>query len=339
VSEVAFGLFDIFQVDPALPTGESWRSHLEHARLADALGLEFIFLAERHFMPLYRAATPGLLLANLAATTTHARLGVMAWTLALHHPVLLAEEISALDHLSGGRLEVGVGLGHRPQEISGLGLPAEHRQAIFLEALMMLRQLWQGKPYTYDGAMYHVKDVLVDPPLQRPHPPFWYAGNDPATAAWAKRLGLNLAIGFQPDAALRAPAEAFVGGAGRLAVMRNIYVAESDAAAREEIVADLMRVGEELAANPRGFAAAPAAPLTHADAERQQADLLAKQVVVAGGPETVAAEIAGTLSTLGANVFLANIHLSGVDDARLRGTLTRFAEDVIPRVRATMARG
>ena len=67
---------------------------------------------------------------------------------------------------------------------------------------------------------------MVDPPIQRPHPPLWYAGNDPAVVGWAKRHGLNLAIGFQPDAALRAPAEAFAGGDGRLAIMRHIYVAE-----------------------------------------------------------------------------------------------------------------
>lgn len=333
----AFGLFDIFQVNPDAPTGPTWQAHLDVARLADRLGLDYVFFAERHFMPHYRASTPGLLLAALAATTTRVRLGTMAWTLALHHPVFLAEKISALDHLSGGRLEVGLGLGHRPQEIAAIGLPAEHRQALFLEALLMMRQLWLGKPYTYDGALYHVRDVLVDPPLQKPHPPLWYAGNDPAAAGWAKRNGLSLAIGFQPDEALRAPAEAFAGADGRLAVMRHLYIAASDDAAREEIVNDLMRVGAELAANPRGIPNAPTTPPSRAEAERQHADLLAKQVIIAGGPETVAAEIARTMFALGADVFLANIHLTGVEDARLRATLTRYAEDVIPRVRDILA--
>jgi len=334
-----FGLFDILQVDPAIPTSESVQAHLDHARIADELGLEYIFVAERHFMPLYRAATPGLLLASLAATTANARLGVMAYTLALHNPVLLAEEISALDHLSGGRLEVGVGLGHRPQEIAGLGVPAEHRQPIFLEALLMMRQLWQGKPYNYDGAMFHVRDVQVDPPYQRPHPPLWYAGNDPQAANWAARHGLNLALGFQPDEALKSPAEAFGSERGHLAIMRHIYVAESDEAAREEITADLMRVGEQLAANPPNPSAPPTPAPDRAEADRQRADLIARQVVVAGSPETVAGEIARTLTTLNADVFLANIHLSGVDDIRLRATLLRYAADVVPRVRAILAAG
>ena len=338
-----FGLFDILQVDPNRPTGETLREHLAHAELADQLGFDYLFFAERHFMPLYRAATPGLLLARLSATTSRARLGVMAYTLALRNPVLLAEEISTLDHLTDGRLEVGVGLGHRPQEIAALGLPVEHRQAIFMESLVMLHALWRGEPYSWDGGLQHVRDVLVDMPLQRPHPPLWYAGSDPDAASWAARNGLSLAIGFQPDAALRAPAEAFRaelpdGADSKLAVMRHVYVAASDAEARDEMVADLLRIGAELAATPLGGSQVPSAPLTLADAQRQQSDLLAKQVIVAGGPATVAAELTRTLHTLNANVFLANVHLAGVDDARVRRTLSLLAHEVLPNVRDALTR-
>jgi alkanesulfonate monooxygenase SsuD/methylene tetrahydromethanopterin reductase-like flavin-dependent oxidoreductase (luciferase family) len=335
--ELNFGLFDILQVNPDRPTGETLREHLGHAELADQLGFDYIFFAERHFMPLYRAATPGLLLARLSATTTRARLGVMAYTLALHNPALMAEEISALDHLTGGRLEVGVGLGHRPQEITALGLPVEHRQAIFMETLVMLRGLWSGEPYSMDGGLHHLRDVLVDAPLQRPHPPLWYAGSDPDAAGWAARNGLNLAIGFQPDEALLAPAAAFRAelpddAPRKLAIMRHVYVAESDDLARDEMVADLVRIGGELAANPRGTGAAGVPP-TQADALRQRADLLAKQVIVAGSPASVAAELSRTLRMLNADVFLANVHLAGVDDARVRRTLTLLANEVFPLVR------
>jgi alkanesulfonate monooxygenase SsuD/methylene tetrahydromethanopterin reductase-like flavin-dependent oxidoreductase (luciferase family) len=334
----SFGLFDILQVDPDRPTGETLREHLGHAELADQLGFDYIFFAERHFMPLYRAATPGLLLARLSATTTRARLGVMAYTLALHNPALLAEEISALDHLTGGRLEVGVGLGHRPQELAALGLPVEHRQAIFMEALVMLHGLWGGEPYSMDGGLFHLRDVLVDAPFQRPNPPLWYAGSDPDAAGWAARNGLSLAIGFQPDDALRAPAVAFRaelpdGTSSKLAIMRHVYVAESDELARDEMVADLVRIGAELAVNPRGTDAASTPP-TEADAERQRADLLAKQVIVAGSPATVAGELARSMQTLNADVFLANAHLAGVDDGRVRRTLTLLANEVFPMVRS-----
>lgn len=338
-----FGIFDILQVDPQRPTRESLLAHLSHHQYADELGLEYIFVAERHFMPLYRAATPGLLLAALATSTRQARLGTLAYTLALHHPALLAEEISALDHLSDGRLEVGIGLGHRPEEISALGFPVEHRQAIFLEVLMMMREMWAGLPLSRDGGLYRVRDVLVDPPLQRPHPPLWYAGNDPQIAGWAARSGFSMAVGFQPDEALRAPAEAYhtaespEGARSRLALMRHIYVAESAEQAREEIIADLMRLGAELAANPRGIPHAPSEPPTRAEAERQYLDQKARQIIVSGDVEEVAQALAASFRLLGLNVFLANVHLTGVEDARIRRTLRLYAEQVAPRVRELLA--
>jgi alkanesulfonate monooxygenase SsuD/methylene tetrahydromethanopterin reductase-like flavin-dependent oxidoreductase (luciferase family) len=338
----SFGLFDILQVDPDRPTRDSLLERLDVLRRADDLGLDYAFVAERHFMPLYRAATPGLLLAQLAATTQRIRLGVMAYTVALHHPVLLAEEISALDHLSGGRLDVGVGLGHRPQEIDALGLPSAHRHAIFLEAIALLRQSWQGQPVTHDGALYHVRDALVDPPLQQPHPPLWYAGNDPAAATWAARNSLSLALGFQPDATLAAPARAFRssrpdGATSHLAVMRHIFVAESDETAREEMTAYLMRVGAEGAAHSGGAQREPATAPTRAEAERVYADQQARQIVVTGSPERVAAQIAATLQTLDADAFLANLYLMRIDPASVERSLTLYALDVVPRVHELLA--
>jgi alkanesulfonate monooxygenase SsuD/methylene tetrahydromethanopterin reductase-like flavin-dependent oxidoreductase (luciferase family) len=339
-----FGLFDILQVDPSRPTAELLRERLSHHREADRLGLDYVMLAERHFMPLYRAASPGLLLAALAESTERVRLGVLAYTLALHHPVLLAEEISTLDHLSGGRLEVGLGLGHRPQEIAGLGYPAEHRQAIFLENLMIMRQAWEGKQFKFDGALHHVDDIYVDPPLQRPHPPLWYAGGDPQITGWAARNGLSLAIGFQPDEGLVASTEAYLNetppeGAPRqrVALMRHIYVAESSEQAREEIVTDLIRLGESLVANPHGLSNMPEQPPTREEAEAQYEDQKTRQIVVSGDPAEVADAIATSLRTLRANTFLANIHLTLVEDARIRRTLRLYAEQVVPLVRERLA--
>jgi alkanesulfonate monooxygenase SsuD/methylene tetrahydromethanopterin reductase-like flavin-dependent oxidoreductase (luciferase family) len=343
-TQLEFGLFDILQVDPYRPTKELLEERLSHHREADRLGLDYVMLAERHFMPLYRASSPGLLLAALAETTERIRLGVLAYTLALHHPVLLAEEISTLDHLTGGRLEVGLGLGHRPQEISGLGYPAEHRQAIFLENLMIMRQAWEGKQFKFDGALHHVNDIYVDPPLQQPHPPLWFAGGDPQITSWAGRNGLSLAVGFQPDEQLVASTEAYrnetppeAAPRQRIALMRHIYVAESSEQAREEIIGDLIQLGEELVANPRGLANVPERPPTREEAEAQYEDQKTRQIVVSGDPTEVADTIAASLQTLRANTFLANIHLTLVDDARIRRTLRLYAEEIVPLVRERLS--
>lgn len=337
---IEFGIFDILQVDPTRPTAETLQERLSHHREADQLGLDYIFVAERHFMRHYRATSPGLLLSNLAATTTNARLGVLAYTIVLHHPILLAEEISTLDHLSNGRLEVGIGLGHRPVEIEGLGYPAEHRQAIFLEDLSILVRAWSGEQFDFDGALYHLKDVQVDPPLQEPHPPMWYAGGDPQITAWAARNGLSLAVGFRPDPDLVESVEAYRSETApeaaprqRIALMRSIYLAESDEQAREEVISDLMAINEELAATAGDVLEAPQPAPTRAYAERQYADQKAKQIVISGSPESVANEIAQSMSTLHANTFLASVHLMGVEDERVRRALRLFAMEVAPRVR------
>lgn len=344
--QLEFGLFDILQVDPSRPTAEILQERLSHHQEADRLGLDYVMLAERHFMPLYRASSPGLLLASLATTTERIRLGILAYTLALHHPVLLAEEISTLDHLTGGRLEVGLGLGHRPQEIAGLGYPAEHRQAIFLENLMIMRQAWEGQTFKFDGALHHVNDIYVDSPLQRPHPPLWYAGGDPQVTAWAARNGLSLAVGFQQDEGLAASTEAYrqesppeAAPRQRIALMRHIYVAETGEQAREEIITDLIRLGEELVANPRGLPNVPEHPPTREEAEAQYEDQKARQIVVSGDPAEVAEAIAASLQTINANTFLANIHLTLVEDARIRRTLRLYAEQVVPLVRERLASG
>jgi alkanesulfonate monooxygenase SsuD/methylene tetrahydromethanopterin reductase-like flavin-dependent oxidoreductase (luciferase family) len=330
-----FGLLDLLDVDPAQPTAQSLHAHCELLREADTLGVDYLFIAERHFVREQRAATPTVLLGALAATTTRARIGVLACTLPLHNAVQLAEEISALDHLSNGRLDIGIGLGHVADELRRVHVPVERRDARLREDLALMHALWQGEPVTYTSDAWQISDVLVDAPLQRPHPPLWYAGTDPAAATWAAEHGLNVALGFQPDAMLLAPAAAFrratpAGTARMLAVARRIYVAETDEAAETEVRATLRR---QHAAHG---SSAPAHAPTMDDAARQYADRLQRQILVAGSPETVAREITRSMRTLDADLFLG-IPADATDDgARAQRSVRLFATDVMPRVRAAL---
>jgi alkanesulfonate monooxygenase SsuD/methylene tetrahydromethanopterin reductase-like flavin-dependent oxidoreductase (luciferase family) len=121
--------------------------------------------------------------------------------------------------------------------------------------------------------------------------------------------------------------------------MRNVYIADNDAAARDEIVADLVRIGDALSAAPGAPLQPAPVPGSRADAERQCENLIARQIVVAGGVETVAREIAASMTTLGVDVFLANVHLAGVEDSRVRRTVTRFATEVVPLVKQRAGAG
>ncbi|MFW6075626.1 MAG: LLM class flavin-dependent oxidoreductase [Chloroflexota bacterium] len=334
-----FGIFDILQVNPNRPTHESIHEHLDQLELADQLGFDYIFVAERHFMPHYRATSPGLLLAALARNTTNARLGVLAYTLAAHHPALLAEEVSMLDHLTRGRLEFGIGLGHRPSEIAGLGYPVEGRQGIFIENLVVMRQAWDAQVFDFTGNLRKLENIWVPKPYQDPHPPIWFAGGDPRITAWAARNGLRLAVGFKRDEDLietvesyraeEPPAEA---PPRHIALMRHVYVAESDEQAREEIINDLMGLGELMFSQPQGGSADEPKGLSREEATAQFERQREQQVLVSGGPDTVAEAIAGSLGRLGADTFLANVHLTGVEHERIRRTMNLFANEVRPRI-------
>jgi alkanesulfonate monooxygenase SsuD/methylene tetrahydromethanopterin reductase-like flavin-dependent oxidoreductase (luciferase family) len=338
---LALGLFDILQIDPTDPANhaEVYRRRLDDLAYADEIGLDVAFTAERHFMAHYRAPAPTAWLGAASQRTRRMRLGVLAYTLPLHSPVRLAEEVAVLDHLSGGRLEVGLGLGHRPEELAAIGVEPSKRIPIFQERLAIMQALWSGGQVSIESEHNTVREVAINPtPLQEPHPPLWYAGTDAGAASWAGSYGLSLAVGFAPlrdliatTAGFKAgrlarqevPDEAPAPGEGRIALMRHLYLAESDERAKEEMTDDLVRLqslhhqADEGSRADRRAAAAE-------EAER----LIRDEIYVAGSPETVARAIGLAHRTHGIDLFLGNPYAAGIDDERVRRTMRLLAVDV-----------
>jgi alkanesulfonate monooxygenase SsuD/methylene tetrahydromethanopterin reductase-like flavin-dependent oxidoreductase (luciferase family) len=338
---ITLGLFDIMQIDPTDQSShaEVYRRRLDDWAYADEIGLEIAFTAERHFMGHYRSSAPTVWVSAASQRTRTMRLGVLAYTLPLHPPVQLAEEIAVLDQVSGGRLEIGVGLGHRPEELAAIGIEPGQRIPIFQERLAIMQALWTGGQVAVESPHNPVRDVAINPiPLQEPQPPLWYAGANPDAAHWAGSVGMSLAIGFAPlrnlvptTAAFRAALQArqqvpdygALPGEGRIALMRHIYLAESDERARSEMIDDLVRLHA----------------LNHATGEGSRADLREKataeadglirdEIYLAGSPETVARAIAFANRTVGINVVIGNPYGAGIDDERVRRTLRFLATDV-----------
>jgi alkanesulfonate monooxygenase SsuD/methylene tetrahydromethanopterin reductase-like flavin-dependent oxidoreductase (luciferase family) len=345
---VQLGLFDIMQVDPLDPSGHDavYRRRLADLAYADDLGFEFAFVAERHYLLHYRTPAPSAWIAAATQRTKRMRLGVLAYTLALHSPVRLAEEVAVLDHLSGGRIEVGVGLGHRVEELVANGVDPARRIPNFQERLAIMEGLWSGGRVSIDSEFNTYTDVAINPPpLQSPHPPLWYAGTDAGAASWAGQHGMSLAIGFAPlrdlvpatagfRAGIKARREAGeigppLPGGGRIALMQHVYLAENDERARAEMADDLERLG---ALNPAAADQNREERKARARAERDR--LLANDVFLAGGPETVAKGIRFAQRALGIDLYLANVYAGGVDDERVRRTLGRLANEVRPTLTA-----
>jgi probable F420-dependent oxidoreductase len=98
----------------------------------------------------------------IADCTTSIRLCPLVLNNDFHHPVHLAQELASLDHLSGGRLEVGIGAGHSFTEYAAIGQPFDPpaiRKARLAESTEILRRLLDGETVTYDGEHYHLDNV------------------------------------------------------------------------------------------------------------------------------------------------------------------------------------
>jgi alkanesulfonate monooxygenase SsuD/methylene tetrahydromethanopterin reductase-like flavin-dependent oxidoreductase (luciferase family) len=176
------------------PAVEQFEERLRLTELYDQLGFRCYHLAEHHGTPLGVAPSPNVFLSAVAQRTGRLRIGTFVTTLPLYHPVRLVEEVVMLDHLSGGRLEVGLGRGISPVEVGYYGIDHESTRARFAEFVEILRQGLTQPVLDFHGEYYDVDAVpMVTPPLQRPTPPMWYGIADPGKAAWAAELGLNIA--------------------------------------------------------------------------------------------------------------------------------------------------
>ena len=178
----------------ALPNGGPWgdaRTLAELAQLAEDSGWDGIFLEDyivwqsNQSVPTY---DPWIALAAIAVQTKHIRLGTQVTPPTRRRPWKLARETVTIDHLSNGRLILGVGLGDTGESV-GSDVSFSHfnevrnareRSQMLDEALAVLVGLWSGEPFQYEGQYYQVKEVTFLPsPVQSPHIPIWVGGGFP----------------------------------------------------------------------------------------------------------------------------------------------------------------
>ena len=142
-----------------------------------------------------------VMLTWLAAQTSRVRLGTSVLVLPYLHPMVLAKELATLDHLSGGRLTVGVGVGSLPEENAALGVAYDSRGVYCNEFLEVMRRLWTEERASFHGRFFDFEDLISSPkPLQRPHPPIVVGGNRPPALRRVASLGDGWhPLGVSPD--------------------------------------------------------------------------------------------------------------------------------------------
>ena len=133
---------------------------------------------------------PFTVLSFLAAHTSRIRLGTGICLIPQRHPVYTAKQVADVDFLSGGRVDLGVGIGWLREEFEALGIPWERRAARTRECLEVMKTLWCDEVSQYEGEFYRLPDCLQNPkPIQKPHPPIHFGGESDAALQRVADIG------------------------------------------------------------------------------------------------------------------------------------------------------
>jgi probable F420-dependent oxidoreductase len=289
---------------------------LATARAAEQQGFDFLACGEHVF---FNGASSNafVTLAAAAGVTERIRLLTALAILPLYPAPLAAKMAATLDRISGGRLDLGVGVGGEyPPEFAACGVPVSERGARTDEALELMTALFTGRRVTYRGRFLAVENQRLDPPpLQRPRPPLWVGGRKDAALRRAGRFGdVWMPYMCTPDELARGlnRARAFATNHGRpaadLAGAAFLWASVSDDPSR----------AQEMALS------------TLADVYSQDFTALADRYVPTGTPEQVAARLQDYVDAGAESIVFA--------PACPRGELDRmvgaFADHVLPAVRS-----
>ena len=255
------------------------------------------------------------MLAYAAACTERLRLGVAVLVTSLHDPLQLASAVTAVDRLSHGRLDVGVGHGGKFRPFEAFGVEKDTFVSYFTEGIELMKAAWSDEPeVTFRGRFRDVDGLPIQPkPVQRPHPPLWIGGTAPKALARAVRLGdAFIGAGSSTTATFAEAVETVRReldeqgkDATRFTIGKRVYVTVDDdaARARERVVDGLHRIYGEMP----GIEAVP----------------------VSGTPDDV---VRGLREVIDAGAQMILLNPVGTSVAEDREQMERLAAEVIPQL-------
>lgn len=319
-----------------VPLQQYYADRLALVELYDRLGFHAYHVAEHHSTPLGMSPSPSVLLSAVAQRTSRIKFGPLVYTLPLYHPLRVAEEICMLDHMSGGRLQVGVGRGISPIEVGYYGVDPAKSQAMYLESYAVLMKALTKDVVDHQGEYFRFHDVPVEMhPLQQPHPPIWYGVGNADGADWCVANDVNAVVnGAIPRVReitdrFRAQWAASGKPAAQMPLVgtsRHIVVAatdaEADAIAERAYLrwyASFMYLWSRHGTVPQ-FAPFPG---SYEEARRMG-------LAVSGSAATVRARLAEQIEQAGVSYLLARFAFGDLTLAESSASVQRFAEEVMP---------
>jgi alkanesulfonate monooxygenase SsuD/methylene tetrahydromethanopterin reductase-like flavin-dependent oxidoreductase (luciferase family) len=326
-----------------VPPAELFESRLRLIEQAERAAFYGYHLAEHHGTPLAMAPSPALFFAALAQRTSRIRFGPMAYLLPFYHPLRLVEEMCMLDHLSNGRIEMGVGCGVSPYEQRCYGVAPDVARELFEETLAIVRNAMMSDVLEHTGKHYRYDDVPMEmKPLQRSYPPLWHPSFTESGTAYAAEQGFNFMCIGPPAlvaklvrhyheiwAAHRDHPGRLNGHVAqpRIGVVRQVFVAESDSAA-QAIAAP---------AYADWYASITKLWRRHGDATYDEffrlENCLAVETVLIGSVETVREKIQRVVAESGVDYFVGSFAWGSLSHAHSARSLELFCEEVAPALR------
>src|SRR4051812_25396572 len=258
-----FGMFHEFQRLPGATDASAFADSFAQVDEAERLGLDAMWLAELHFNPERSVlASPLILAAAIAARTKTMKIGTAVQGLPLCHPLRLAEEIATIDHLAQGRLIFGVGRSGFAHTYKTYGVDYGESRERFSETLAIVKRAFTEERFSHKGKYFTYDNVRLSPkPVSRPWPEIRVAAASPDTYEEMGTMGHAIFVAARtgnlselgPMVKIYQNAWTAAGHPGRGGVFLRVpvYVAETEAAAREEpresILHLLRTIGSRLA--------------------------------------------------------------------------------------------
>ena len=321
----------------------TYQDIVDQVRRAERVGFDGVWLAERLFASAdLLFPSPMVMASYLAACTSRIRIGIAACVLPLRHPLHVAADVATLDVLSGGRLDLGLSRGsmdEAPHEAFGVSRP--EARARFDEAFDILTLAFQGEPFSYEGQFFKLSHLTPGlRPVQRPHPPFYLVANNPLSLDAAADRGLPVFIhGAARIEELeetlvryrtRSTAAGFPPATADIPVNRFIFVGETDAHARRVMREPFLQFLETRAPDLTAYLLQKFGP------RGVTFDFLTSEVCIFGGPDHCVARLRELSERTGVQHLLATFNFITLAQDVCVESMTRFAWEVMPRLRAPL---
>lgn len=331
-----YGIFDWVEAS-SRPPAEVYEHKLELAAAAERAGFHAFLIAEHHGTPLSIDGSPTALLSAIFQRTRHLRAGALTFCLPWYHPYRFYSEVCMLDHLSYGRLELGVGRGVSPIESRIFGYDSiEESRERYRATLDTFFAACASPVMKVSGveAELHLK------PYQKPYPPLWFPSSNKESIEFTARHGYNTAfIGKHADCKpmferYRELWEKHRNDAGRhnahvaapfLARTQHLVVAETDAEA-EKLG---LQAYETWAGHIHHLTRKLGRPDVHKTTPRDEDSA---QRLIAGSPQTALEKLEEMLRLTGANYLLCIFSFGDIAPDYAIRSLELFAEEVMPKL-------